>query len=119
MPEFDFALVLFPAKKNFLSIPQRRKINQPALQIFNLNFARLKFLRHGWSSARTLIEALTVSPPTSLPMNQTAQPHVELRKSDFERLNFPKPFANLRQQSPRFFQRVMFGKFITHKVELA
>src|SRR3954471_16480866 len=38
MPELDVLLALFPAEEDFLSTDKGREINQPPINIFDLNF---------------------------------------------------------------------------------
>ena len=46
VPEFNIVLTLFPAEENFLPGHVSRKIDQPAIQIFDLNFALPKSLQN-------------------------------------------------------------------------
>jgi hypothetical protein len=43
VPEFDILLVLLPAKEHFFAADESREIEQPAVQVFHLDFASLKF----------------------------------------------------------------------------
>ena len=48
MPELNVVFVLLPTEKNLTVINDRREIDEPTFEVFNLNFALVKFQKNGF-----------------------------------------------------------------------
>ena len=65
VPELNVFFVLFPAQEDFLAANDRREIDQPTIDILDLDFSRTELFDRALDIGQEADPWLTVSPPRS------------------------------------------------------
>jgi len=115
VPEIDVIFIFFPAKKNFLTLANRRKINQAAIQILELDFAVVKLKEDifdfGHGSYPTIDEVSTLIAAGG---QQGAEYLLVSLHFGAKLLDPLEPELDLRQQGAGLFTGVMLMETMGH-----
>jgi hypothetical protein len=116
MPVLNGIFVLFPTEKYLLASDKGRKVNQSAIQIFDLNFAFLEVLKNAFDASQALdptVHELSAEIITLL--EHLTEPLVNLVQVNSELAHVLEPLADLWQERLGFLTRVMLGELERHR----
>src|SRR6266404_266948 len=115
MPEFDVFFILLPTQKDFSSADDRRKIDQSAIQIFDLDFAPLKFQQDLLDISHDLHPSIHQrAADITAWLHQGLHLFVVFFQHASQIHHLFKPLPDLREQSPGLIERVVLIKTISH-----
>ena len=115
VPELNVLFVLFPAEKDFLAVEDGRKINQAAVEVFDLNLAPLKFGQRSFDvgcHTDPAIDGLATHIISA--RHQTGQALVAVAELLAQGGKLLEPLPDLGQERPCLVARVMPLKLISH-----
>jgi hypothetical protein len=108
VPELDVLLVLFPAEEDLLPTPNRGKIDQAAVEVFDLDFPRLKLLDHLVESGQGAEPAVGRFAAQVIPLGQPrGGPGFGLLELLAQSQHFLEPFPNPRKERAGLLPAVM------------
>src|ERR1051325_10189648 len=115
VPELDIVFVLFPAEKDFLAVTDGRKINQTAVDVFDLNLAPLEFFQGGFEVGRCPDPAIDgFAAHVIAAGHQAGEALVAVVELLAQGGEVFEPLPDLRQERPGLVPRVMLLKAVGH-----
>jgi len=111
VPKFDIVFALFPAKKNFFAADIGGKIDQAAIEIFELDFAILESHEDFFNAGERFDVAVdAVTAKVFAGGHGFGEVLFAIVEGAAEFIEFSQPLPDLRQELPGFFAGVMFFK---------
>ena len=115
MPEFNVVFILFPTEKDFFAADNGGKIDQPAIEVFELDFARFKFAGDLLQLAKSFDPGIDfLSAQIAAISEKFFEVTVGFDEPAANLLQLLEPFADGGQQSSRFFARVVLLEPVPH-----
>lgn len=111
MPKLDIRLVFFPTEEHFPPVPQGRKINEAAFDVFDLNLAGGKLVQRLFAIGDGPNHGVGRVPSDVLVLaKQRREACFGFAETFLAGVQFRKPLADVGQERAGFINCIMFGK---------
>lgn len=115
VPKLDVFFILFPTQEHFVTADDRRKVNQAALEVFDLDFALLELeedILHVGQGANPVIDEFATGVVAGA--HDAGEPFLGALDAVPQFVQPLQPLPDLRQQRAGFVTAVVFPKSVRH-----